>query len=270
MKLYKFIFVICFGLFLLPLLFLQGQESQDKSKKAETGQPAGKPKDDLKKVVDGKLPLALLEQLAAKSVSSVKENGVELAIKVKGVPNKESTDIEFAWTLTYTGPRSPLIILQPSLTLTSGATGLIFYAVPKGKDYGVPFHLFGSFEMPGYEGYVQDPYGIQTPVLPVIRFEAGMGNLINLEALRFRTRTKDWWITVPAGKKGEGVITVSGAKMREHFLTFYLDEFDAKEPPRLFVEFVFGPRDRGGDFNFDAWTGDLNVPINAVPALKKW
>ena len=264
MKLYKFIFLICFGLLLLPLLFLQGQESQEKGKKAAASQPAGKPKADLKKVDDGKLPLALLEQIAAKSELSVKNNGVELAIKVKGVPNKESTDIEFAWTLTYTGPRPPLIILQPSLKFTSRATGLVFYAVPKGKNYGLPFHVFGSLEIPGEKGYVVDPYGVETrlPELPM-----ALGPFRNFE---FRTITKDWWITVPAGKKGEGVVTVAGSKMRDHFLTFHPNEFDAKEPPRLFVEFSFYPGDRGGDFNFDAWTGDLNVPITAVPSLKKW
>ncbi len=269
----------CFGLLLLPLLFLPGQEpAKDKCKKSDASQPAGKveakageeDKNKRDPIEASKVSLALLEREAAKGRSSAKENGVELAVKVKTVPNKESTDIELAWTLKYSGPRPPLIILQPSMTLTSTSTRLIFYAVPKGKDYALPLSIFGASELPGEDGldYILDAWGDKTPLPelprtldPFPRPDRG-----------FRTRTKDWFITVPAGKSAEGVITVSGAKLKDRLLTYptYREHFGEKDPPRLFVDLFFNPWDRGEPFAFDAWVGKLTIYINPVPALKKW
>lgn len=230
--------------------------------------PAGKQKVDPKKTLeDSKVSLALLEQEAAKGVWTAKKNGVELAIKAKGVPNKEFTDIEVAWTLTYTGPRHPLIIVQPTLTLTTGATMIAFYAAPKGKDYALPFGVISPMEFPGPNGYITDAYGGKK-ALPEMS-NPMPGNPFP-PLVEFKFRTKDWFITVPAGKSAQGVLTVSGSKLKNYLLTAYPGQFDPKEPPRLFVELFHTPWDRGEDFNFDAWVGNLYIPFNAIPALPKW
>jgi hypothetical protein len=226
--------------------------------------PGGNPKDDRQKALEkNKVNLADLEQQAARGQWSGKQNGVELAIKVKGVPNKEFTDIEVAWTLTYSGPRPPLIIVRPSLELTTGQSTVFLYAAPKGKNYAVLFAVASAREE---NGFVIDAYGEKKPLpdLPKV------GTLPHPDQFKLRTRTKDWFVTVPAGKSATGVLTVSGAKLKHHLLTSYPGEFDPKEPPRLFVSLVHTPLDRGEDFNLDAWVGWLEVPANAVPALARW
>jgi len=210
-----------------------------------------------------KVSLTMLEQESAKGVLSAKKNGVALAIKLKGAAEPERTDLEITWTLTYTGPRSPLIIVQPSLHHTSGATMAILYAVPKGKDFGLPFVVHGPIEM---DGFVIDAFGDKI-ALPKFK---GIGTLPPLDRFKMRTRTKDWFVTVAAGKSAHGVLTISASKLKEALLSKYPGQFDPKEPPRLFVDLVFNPIDRGEDFDFDAWVGELNIPINAVPALSKW
>jgi hypothetical protein len=218
-------------------------------------------------VEDSKKDLASLEQEAAKGVLSAKNNGVELAVELKVVANKESTDIEIAWTIKYSGPRPPLIIVQPTLKLTTMSTTILVYAAPKGKDYALPFLVKSPAEMPGEKGYVIDAYGDRKllPELPPM-----LSTIPHPDRFKLRTRTKEWFITVPAGTSAQGVLTISGSKLKDFLLTTYPGHFDPKEPPRLFVNLVHTPFDRGGDFNFDAWVGELSIPYNAVPALPKW
>ena len=52
-------------------------------------------------------------------------------------------------------------------------------------------------------------------------------------AMKIRTRTRDWFITVPRGTTAQGVLTVSGAKLKHYFLSSFPGEFTPKDPPRL-------------------------------------
>src|SRR5260221_238090 len=101
--------VVTSSLVLIPILFLQAFEApKQKQAKSQTAQSEEKPKVDLKKPIETKVDLAALKRQAAEGITSVKKNGVELAIALKTVPNKESTDIQVNWTIRYRGPRSPL------------------------------------------------------------------------------------------------------------------------------------------------------------------
>jgi hypothetical protein len=266
MKNGKILVVICFCLVILPLKSTHGQEpARGTGKKVDAGQRAGKSKDHPRKSVEAsKHGLASLEQEAAKGVKkSAKTNGVELAIELKGVPNKETTDIEVAWNITYAGPRPPLIIVQPTLELSTAQTMIFIYAAPKGKDYAFAFTVKSPEEIPGLTRFLVDPYGVKKQ-LPEYRLQAPF------RPTELVLRSKDWFVTAPAGKIAKGVLTVSGAKLKEHLTRSFPGEFDPKQPPRLFLELHHLPFDRGEHFNFDAWTGQLYIPVNAVPALPKW
>jgi len=270
MKLCTIISVVCFDFLFLSLLFVQGQEpAKKKYPKVETRKPSGKEKHDPRKLVeDSKVGIAMLDQEAAKGVLSAKSNGVELAIKLKAVPNKKFTDIEVAWTITYSGPRPPLIIVQPSLKLTTMATTITIYAAAKGKDYALPFLVSSPWEDSSLTedfDYVIDAYGEKKP-LPK---RPPIHSLLDPDRFKIRTRTKEWFITVPAGKSAQGVLTVSGEKLQEFARKYYPGEFDWKHSPRLFVQVSHSPWDRGVDFNFDAWVGEFLISYNAVPDLPK-
>jgi hypothetical protein len=266
MKTGKILVVICFCLVIRPLKSAHGQEpARETGKKVDAGQRAGKPKDDPRESLDPrKHGLAFLEQEAAKGVKkSAKTNGVELAIELKGVPNKETTDIEVAWIITYTGPRPPLTIVQPTLELSTAQTMISIFAAPKGKDYAFAFTVKSPEEIPGLRRFLVDAYGVKKE-LPEYRM------LAPFPPTELVLRSKDWFVTAPAGKSAKGVLTVSGAKLKKHLMTSFPGEFDPKQPPRLFLDLQHPPFDRGEDFNFDAWTGQLYIPVNAVPALPKW
>ncbi len=211
----------------------------------------------------------------AHRISSVKKNGVEFAIQLKGIANKECTDIEVAWTITYTGPRSPLTIVKPSFDLPTGQTMVFIHAAPKGKDYVFAFVVLSPSELiMGGKRFLTDPYGGEMKEAP---FPPQPGPFpAHLAPLIFRT--KDWFLTVPKGKSAKGILTVSGQKLKEFVVKSYPGELAAKHPTRFFVEVRHQPWDRGesfpGDrregFNLDAWIGALNIPVNLVPGVTQW
>jgi hypothetical protein len=139
-------------------------------------------------------------------------------------------EIQLNWTLDYTGPRPPLIILRPSLEDgTAGQTRVILYA--EGKDGRV------------YEGQLESP----TPPL-------------------VQGTPKEWFLTIPPGKTATGELKISARRVADCFQQPWPKQFD-DTPPILHVQLIHKPHHRGGDL--DAWTGELYTPVLKVP-LKKW
>jgi hypothetical protein len=174
-----------------------------------------------KRIEAHKLSIVGLEQQAAEKKWSAKSNGVELAIKVRPIANKNATDIEVAWTITYSGPRPPLIIVQPSLELTTGSTMVNVLAAPKEKSHAFPFTVLSAREG---RDHVVDAYGTETP-LPA-RPPNGISTLPMMEMPR--TRTKDWFITVAQGKAAHGAFAISGDKLKKYLMSQFPGEFVSK------------------------------------------
>jgi hypothetical protein len=137
-------------------------------------------------------------------------------------------------------------------------------AAPRGKDYAHVVTL-GS---PREEVFhIVDAYGDRRPRL---EFSSPI-EPIPVEYFLPSSRTKDYFVTVPAGEAASGVITVSGARLKKRFMQAFPEEFKADDPPpRLFVWVSHSPYDRGEDFGLDAWTGHLEILNNAVPTLPRW
>jgi hypothetical protein len=171
-------------------------------------------------------------------------NGVEwrVTLKVRRLVSSGRDVIDFDWSIVYTGPRHPLIILQPSLTESwPGATKAHLYAFPAGSDVGRRI----VFETPDYQ-------------------PGGIGRLI----LDGSPRT--WFLTVRKGRTATGTDTVSAAEVKKELLDKYPTEFSETRPPKLYAEFTHDTEERGLHHKFDAWTGFLQSAILDVPDLKKW
>ncbi|MCI0699597.1 MAG: hypothetical protein L0241_00730 [Planctomycetia bacterium] len=191
------------------------------------------------------LEYALKQQKKAKK--KLKVNGVEMDVTVETIhKNNKATDFEFTWTLTYTGPRSPLIILEPSLTHPSmGQTYVRFFAFPKDAKQGrAAAHISPTY------------WDLQKPG----EFPP------KLEDLR-----KQWkFVTIEKGKSATGTTTFPVETLKKRLLTEYPKEFVADTPPELWVKFFHRPSDRAEFKSLDAWTGELWTPILTVPELKGW
>jgi hypothetical protein len=139
-------------------------------------------------------------------------------------------EIQIEWILDYTGPRPPLIILEPSLEKkTSGQTTAIFYA--EGKDQKI------------YEFRLESP-------APMI-LGGGDGS----------------FLTVEKGKTATGKLKVSANLLLGDYKTHWPKAFAAGTPAVLHVQLLHKPYLRGNDL--DAWTGELYTAVLKVP-LKKW
>lgn len=210
---------------------------------------------------ESKVSLTEIAAEASEGTTSVKKNGVKLAIKVKTVSKKDTTDIEVGWTLSYSGPRSPLIIVKPTFLLPTGQTKVTFFAFAKGKEYGFPFTMMSPQEVLLPSGrFLLTPY-LEEKVLPIHP---------ELSAYKPMLRTKDWFISIPKGKSVQGKLVISGKEFKKHLMRLYPGEFDSKTPPRLFLELTHDAKDRGEDYGLDAWTGELVLPCNKVPELSQW
>jgi hypothetical protein len=174
-------------------------------------------------------------------------NGVEMDVTVQTLHRKEkATEIEFTWTLTYTGPRPPLIILEPSLTQPSAVqTYVRFFAIPKGAKQG----RAAAHGSPSW-------LDLKKP-----------GEAPKLEDLNRQLR----FVTVEKEKSAKDTTSFPVEKLKKRLLDDFPNEFDADTPPELWVKFVHNPRDRGDiGRSLDAWTGELKSRILAVPELKGW
>jgi len=139
-----------------------------------------------------------------------------------------SQTMKLTWALDYDGPRPPLTILKPSLENGShGQTVVLVYA--EGK-YG------GAFEQ----------------------------RLISPSAAGKYWSRKKWFATIKKGERASGEITISVPKARDYFRRHWPRHFDGTTP-KLHVQLVHKPWDRGEQHGFDAWTGELHSKVLEVP-----
>ena len=159
-------------------------------------------------------------------------NGVLLKAQMSAHPRNNPTVLQVGWTVDYTGARQPLVILKPSTTEATGQTRLIVYAEDaRGRPHQYTIHA-------------PTPQGMYVS-------------------------KKQWFVTVPKGESASGVIRASVADVRSFFLKHWPDRFDAKIAPRLSIQLVHAPTDRGEAHNLDAWTGQLWSKVLKVD-LKSW
>ena len=159
-------------------------------------------------------------------------NGAML-VATASASETDADRIEIQWSLDYDGPRPPLTILRPSLELaTCSQTQVIVYARPAG---GRPHEMILS--SPLQHGKYWAPQG--------------------------------WFVTVEKGKTTTGVIPIRVSEIKAFFLKNWPDRFRESPPPEVRIQLVHRPTDRGGQYNLDAWTGELYSAVILVE-LKKW
>jgi hypothetical protein len=171
-------------------------------------------------------------------------NGVEFAVnlKVRRLASTGRDVIDFHWRMGYTGPRPPLIVLEPSLTETwPGTTQVTVYAFPKGSKEG----RMERFETPAPADHAEIGWALRGP-------------------------PKHWFVTIKKGKTATGTVPLAVADIKELLRSRYPSEFSETVPPKLYVELVHEPNDRGGHYDLDAWTGRLSTRTLEVPDLTSW
>lgn len=171
-------------------------------------------------------------------------NGVTwgVNVKVRRLVSSGRDVLDFHWRMKYTGPRPPLIILEPSLIDSwPKTTRVVVFAFPKGSKEGRG-EIFETTE-PG-EG------------------------VANGWALHGEPRY--WYLTVRKGETATGVMPLAVADIKQRLRARYPDEFSEKVPPKLYVEMTHQPDNRGWTYDLDAWTGTLHSSTLEVPDLQKW
>jgi hypothetical protein len=201
---------------------------------------------------DPRVPIAVYER-DAKPQQVVRTNGVTFTVRTNAPRMLGDKVIELFWTLRYDGPRSPLVIVKPSLEIPSGVqTFVLLHAAPAGKDYGYSYATFSPlFEQ---EKPLAAGIGCCLPFPPLLKFK----------------KSKDDFLFIPSGKQVRGCIQVSLREMKALFLRAYPGEFDRKRAPTLFADVHYRPYDRAEDLSLDAWTGDLTTGPLVVRGLKEW
>jgi len=229
---------------------------QGETPKPPARQEIGQPKPE-----DFRSPLRNLKALPTNK-TSVKSNGVEMTIEVEPEEQKDTTDFLIKWELRYSGPRSPLIITQPSLTLTTNSTMVFMHAVPKNSNYVWTALVHSPIEdVAG--AVVIDAYSEETKLPPDPNW---MGPIADPT---WRTRVKEFFIEVPKHGARNGTMRVSGAKLKKLF-TKNTRDLTSQEAPNMYITVRHFPCDRGEDFNLDAWTGSLTTETLKVAPFKKW
>lgn len=240
-------------------------ETKDNLKKTSTAEsPEDKKKKERQAQIEkSKVYIDIFERDAVKGGASTKRNGVKLAIKAKPVANGKFTDIQVAWTITYTGPRSPLIIVQPTLELPTAQTTVSIWAFPQGKNYGLPFVAITpiGWPVPGMPNFLRVPGKVTELQSPFSGNGLSGGQMF---------RKKDFFVRIAKGKIAKGMLIISGQELKEILLKTLPDDFDSKKPPRLFMEVIHDVSYRGEAWNLDAWTGKLVVPLIEIQGMTKW
>ena len=168
----------------------------------------------------------------ARSSLSRRLNGAKL-VATAAVSGADADKIEIRWSLDYEGPRPPLVILTPSLSLaTDGQTEVIVYAQPKG---GKPHEM-----------------RLRAPIQPD----------------KFWV-PKDWFLTVEKGKTAQGLIEVRVAEVKEFFVKNWPERFKEGPPPQVRIQLAHNPTERGQAHGLDAWTGELCSAVVLIE-LKTW
>lgn len=158
--------------------------------------------------------------------------------KADTVDRDERPHLRVFWRIAYTGKRWPLVILEPSLDReTEGQTKLSIIAVGKsGQAYR---WVIRSLTYPKIQGVKEDS-------------------------------KLEWFREVPkeAGA-AEGTIEVDLEPIREVFVKRLPKEFSAAVTPKMYIQLVHQPFDRGEHLHLDAWIGYLSAGPREVD-LKKW
>ena len=170
-------------------------------------------------------------------------NGViwKVNIKLRQLPSKNEL-IDFCWSIGYTGPRSPLIILRPSLSeryLTS-TTIVELYAFPKYTKQGRVIQFTAPYP-PG-----------------------GRDALIHIHPPRAS------FLSLRRKQSVTGIDSIPVKELKKELLTRYPEVFSSTVPPTLFAGVQHDTEERGIILALDAWTGQLNSPLMRVPPLSSW
>jgi hypothetical protein len=197
-------------------------------------------------VEDTKTTRGHCEQAARGNDEPHKTNGVEWLVRAKvRALSSGSEVIDFHWSIKATSPRSPLIILEPSLDNPNRkATKAIIHAFPKGSNDGRVIEFTTDFPAP----------------------RDGFSNLDRL----LQPLPREWFLKVKKGKTATGVTSIPVSQIKRELLTFYPAEFSETVPPKLYAQLNHEPEDRGIHHDLDAWTGLLFSGTLDVPELKKW
>jgi hypothetical protein len=213
--------------------------------------PAGKGKQPPKSNKAERIEIGIFER-DAKEAQVARRNGVTFTVRANAPRMLGDKLIELFWTIEYSGPRSPLVIIKPQLDVTGGGqTMALFYAKPPGKDHA---RVYGMVSLVEWEPLVPDG-GICLPFR---------------QSFPGRKISRDWFLSVPSGKKVSGSIVVAVRPIKDFLMGRYPKEFDAKRTPTFFIDLSYTPFDRAEDLNLDAWTGDLTPGPLVVRGLPEW
>lgn len=170
-------------------------------------------------------------------------NGIALRIKAKQVIAKGSNQIVVDWTVSYSGSRSPLIMLKPCLSQCHRNGNTMLAILAAGKDNKKPWVLYCVwFRSPVTSFWLM-------PVWPA--------------------PGKDCYLTAKPGHPAKGSLRVSTEQVRRHLLKRRPEAFDREVVPKAYVKLYHEPTERGEEYGLDAWTGELES--NIVPLkLSQW
>jgi hypothetical protein len=157
-------------------------------------------------------------------------DGAKNGIVLQGKVTVEAEEVKLHWTLDYKGPRSPLIILAPSIELLTFAQTVV-YCYAEGRDGMV------------YEVRLYSP-GDASPRVGA---------------------EKEWFLTSKDGKPLTGTITFPVATLAREYQKRWPEQF-AKAPPPLRLRLEHKPTDRGERFSLDAWA--VGSITNYFPTTK--
>jgi hypothetical protein len=167
-------------------------------------------------------------------IQEIRKSGVEKRVngaKLEFTAEAEGDTIRLKWSLDYTGPRPPLIIVKPSLTTPGSMTLVAVYTLRKDGEVGEAF--LGPPARPG---------------------------IVVLQEQDF--------LRLEKGKRATGTITVPVEKLRERLAARYPGEF-TDPPAEVYMRLTHGPSDRGDRYGLDAWVGVLYTDPVKLSLSKK-
>ncbi len=176
------------------------------------------------------LPESLAKLLKERNDLAKRVNGALLEATAHVAKRDNEEVVQLEWSLSYDGPRPPLVVLPPILVCHPEHGILI----------GFHRHACAYFLTVGRDG--------EAFTLPITTEGFRDGRLPPAEEHEF--------VVVPAGEKATGILELPLSLVAKKFQQRWPQTFLGKTPWPLYVQFYYRPSDRGpGDF--DAWTGEL-------------
>jgi hypothetical protein len=155
---------------------------------------------------------------------AVRRNGVLMTAKAEVKDGKEQK-LLVHWTLDYDGPRWPLIIVKPSLSIGyRGITSILFYAFGKDKEVRV-------FSVQAME-WSEVPFNFKSD-----------------------------YVTAEKGKPAQGILEVPIKQIKEEARRKYPGDWQPFESASLYLRLSHNPGKRGEEYGLDAWTGYLSTQL---------